>query len=963
VKNIKDYHAYLKIALFTLAIVALSLSLASPQVSSQAVAVQTREVRVAGASAVAGQSVNVSVELVSQGNENAIGFSLNFDPAILSNPMVSLGSGATGATPNFNLTQTGSGRLGIALAYASNQTFTAGTQQVVNISFAVAANAPAGPTPITFGDQPIVREISDVTANPLMATYTPGAVSVAQPNPSPTLVGLNPPSALAGGSGFTLAVGGLNFVNGSVLRWNGSARNTNFVSASQLTALIPATDIANPGTATITVLNPTPGGGISNGLTFTIGNPAPAITTIAPNSANAGSGDVAVTVNGTGFISGSKVRFNNNELVTTFVSATQLTATIPASSLTTGGAANITVSNPTPGGGISNAAPFTVNNPAPAIAGLSPGSATVGGAAFTLTISGTNFVNGAVVKWNGADRSTNFVSGTQLTAAITAADIASAGSAGVTVTNPAPGGGTSNAANFTINNPTPTITTINPSSVTAGGAAFTLTVNGTNFISGAVVKINGSDRATTFVSGSQLTAAILASDIATGATASITVSNPAPSAGTSNAAALTINNPAPAITTLSPASATVGGPAFTLTVNGTGFVNGSTVRWNGANRATTFVSATNLTAAITAADIATAGAASVTVVNSTPGGGTSNAVNFPINQPNPAPTIASLNPSFANIGGQSFTLTVIGTGFVNNSVVRWNDNDRPTTFVNAMQLRAAIPASDIAAAGTANIRVFTPAPGGGTTNALPLIIAAQVTSVSAASFLGAELAAESIIAGFGVSLATRVEVATTQPLPTDLAGTKVMVRDSTGTERLAPQFFVSPGQANYQMPPGTANGTATVTVTSGDNKLSIGAVQVTSVAPGVFAANANGQGVMAATILRVKPDGTQIFEPVTRFDSATGRFVPVPIDLGPETDQVFLVMYGTGFRLRSALSAVNVKIGGTDVEVLYASVAPGFIGLDQANVRLTRSFIGRGDVDVVMTVEGKMTNITGLNFR
>jgi uncharacterized protein (TIGR03437 family) len=567
------------------------------------------------------------------------------------------------------------------------------------------------------------------------------------------------------------------------------------------------------------------------------------------------------------------------------------------------------------------------------------------------------------VKWNGADRATTFVSGTQLTAAITAADIASTGSASVTVENPAPGGGASNAVTFAINNPTPTITTINPSSVAAGGAAFTLTVNGTNFINGSVVKISGADRATTFVSNSQLTAAISASDISTGATISVTVTNPGPGGGTSNAATLTINNPAPAITTLSPTSATVGGAAFTLTVNGTGFVTGSTVQWNGANRATTFVSATQLTAAITAADIATAGSASVTVVNSTPGGGTSNAVNFPVNQPNPAPTITNLNPSFANIGGQAFTLTVTGTGFVNNSVVRWNDSDRPTTFVSATQLRAAIPATDIAAAGTANIRVFTPAPGGGATNALPFLIAAQVTSVSAASFLGAELAGESIIAGFGVGLATRVEVATTQPLPTDLAGTKVMVRDSAGTERLAPQFFVSPGQANYQMPPGTANGTATVLVTSGDSKISVGAVQVTGVAPGVFAANANGQGVMAATILRVKPDGTQIFEPVAQFDSATSRFVPVPIDLGPETDQVFLVMFGTGFRLRTALSAVNVKIGGTDVEVLYASVAPGFIGLDQANVRLTRSFIGRGEVDVVMTVDGKVANSTRLSFR
>jgi uncharacterized protein (TIGR03437 family) len=783
VKYTKDYHAHLKIASFILAVVALSLSLSSPQASAQASALQAREVRVVSASAVAGQSVSVSVELVSLGNENAIGFSLNFNQAILSNPVVTLGAGGAGASLNPNLLQAGSGLLGIALAYPSNGTFTAGPQQLVSISFTVASSAPAGPTPITFGNQPIVSEISDVSANSLTATYTPGAVTVAQPNPSPMLVALNPSSTSAGGGGFTLTVNGLNFVSGSVVRWNGSPRNTNFVTASQLTSLISANDIASAGTASISVLNPAPGGGISNSLTFTINNPTPAITSVTPDSANAGSGAVTVTVNGTGFTSASKVRFNSNELTTTFVSATQLTATIPASSLTTAGAANITVLNPTPGGGTSNATPFTVNNPAPTVAGL------------------------------------------------------------------------------------------NPSSATAGGAA------------------------------------------------------------------------------------------FTLTVNGTGFVNGSAVRWNGANRTTAFVSATQLTAAITAADIATAGAASVTVVNSAPGGGTSNAVNFPINQPNPAPGITSLNPSFANIGGQSFPLIVNGTNFTNSSVVRWNDSDRTTMFVSATQLRATIPASDIAAAGTANIRVFTPAPGGGTTNALPFIVAARVTSVSAASFLGDELAAESIIAGFGLSLATRVEVATVLPLPTDLAGTKVMVKDSAGIERLAPQFFVSPGQANFQMPPGTANGTATVTVTSGDNKLSIGAAQVTSVAPGVFAANANGQGVMAATILRVKPDNSQIFEPVVRFDSATGRFVSVPIDLGPETDQVFLVMFGTGIRLRSALSAVNVKIGGTDVEVLYASVAPGFIGLDQINVRLTRSFIGRGEVDVVMMVEGKMANRTILNFR
>jgi len=85
--------------------------------------------------------------------------------------------------------------------------------------------------------------------------------------------------------------------------------------------------------------------------------------------------------------------------------------------------------------------------------------------------------------------------------------------------------------------------------------------------------------------------------------------------------------------------------------------------------------------------------------------------------------------------------------------------------------------------------------------------------------------------------------------------------------------------------------------------------------------------------------------------------------LGPETDQVFLVPFGTGFRFRSSLSAVTVKIGGADVEVLYAGEAPGFIGLDQLNVRLSRSLIGRGEVDVALTVDGRTANVVRVNVK
>jgi uncharacterized protein (TIGR03437 family) len=238
-----------------------------------------------------------------------------------------------------------------------------------------------------------------------------------------------------------------------------------------------------------------------------------------------------------------------------------------------------------------------------------------------------------------------------------------------------------------------------------------------------------------------------------------------------------------------------------------------------------------------------------------------------------------------------------------------------------------------------------------------------VATVSAASFLGAELASEEIVAAFGTGLATTTQLATTIPLPTEIAGTTVRVRDSQGTTRLSPLFFVAPTQVNYQIPPGTANGAATVTIASGAGSVSIGTINIASVAPSLFSASATGQGLAAATALRVKADGTQSFEAIGRFDAQQNRFVPIPIDLGPAGEQVFLIAYGTGLRGRSSLNAVNVKMGGTDCEVLYLGQQGGFVGLDQGNIRIPRTLIGRGEIDVVMTVDGKAANTVRASIR
>ena len=234
-----------------------------------------------------------------------------------------------------------------------------------------------------------------------------------------------------------------------------------------------------------------------------------------------------------------------------------------------------------------------------------------------------------------------------------------------------------------------------------------------------------------------------------------------------------------------------------------------------------------------------------------------------------------------------------------------------------------------------------------------------LASVSAASYIG-EVAADSIAAAFGANLAAGVAIAATLPLPTTLGGVTVKVTDAVGTTRDAPLFFVSPNQINYQIPTGVSVGIASIAVyNSGGTIVASGTTPIIPAAPSLFSANASGEGVPAALLLRVRGDGL-FYEPVARYDGQ--RFVPVQIDLGPESDQVFLVLYGTGFRSAGAANAMTT-IGDAEAEVLYAGAAPGFAGLDQANVRIPRSLIGKGEVSIAFTADNRSANAVTINIR
>ena len=370
----------------------------------------------------------------------------------------------------------------------------------------------------------------------------------------------------------------------SKVRWNGADIATKFASTTELTGTVVAAAISQPGTASVTVYTAGPGGGTSSPKTFTIGSPVAITTGLSPNTALAGGAGFTLTVNGSRFISTSKVLWNTVEKTTRFISNSQLTATIPSSDLSLAGTVTVTVLNPDNGDELSNAQTFTISNPVPAIASLNPTQARVSETPLIVTVNGNNFVSNSRVRWKGFDRPATYVSSTRLTMEVPPSDLIATGSANVTVFNPTPGGGNSNAISYTIANALPLISSLSPSSALAGAGAFTLTVNGNYFLNTSKVRWNGADRTTTFVNTRQLLASVTAADVASVGTANITVINTTAD-GPSAATSFPINPLMVMSLSLSPSSVVGGGSVTgTLLLNGPASPGGTLVSLFSSNR-------------------------------------------------------------------------------------------------------------------------------------------------------------------------------------------------------------------------------------------------------------------------------------------------------------------------------------------------------------------------------------------
>jgi uncharacterized protein (TIGR03437 family) len=238
-----------------------------------------------------------------------------------------------------------------------------------------------------------------------------------------------------------------------------------------------------------------------------------------------------------------------------------------------------------------------------------------------------------------------------------------------------------------------------------------------------------------------------------------------------------------------------------------------------------------------------------------------------------------------------------------------------------------------------------------------------VTAVSAANYKIAPLSNESIVSVFGSGMSLTTAAAASVPLPTSLENTSVTITDNAGNEKLAPLYFISPTQINFQIPAGMASGVGTVTVNLYNQIVGRGIVSITNTSPGLFTVNQTGEGFAAANVQRVKANGVSVYEAVVQYDSGANKYKGIPINVNSATDQVYVNLYGTGIRGRSNLTNVKASVGGVDVPVSYAGAQGSYVGVDQINILLPSTLAGKGEVDVALTVDGQVANAVKLSIQ
>jgi hypothetical protein len=644
---------------------------------------------------------------------------------------------------------------------------------------------------------------------------------------SPVILSLDPPNAIAGTSSFTMTVNGANFVAGAQVRVNGSGRSTSFVSSSKLTATMFFGDIQNAATLSITVAS---SGLVSSPVNFVVYPNDPQIGSFDPPSTPAQSSNLTIKLNGSNFGSTAVVRVNGNSRATTYVSPQQLTFTLLSSDVST--AANLTITVLNPNNKVSPAANYPITPPStvPTITLLSPNNVAANGPAFTLSVVGTNFVNGSTVKANTASRTTTFVDSQHLNAQILASDIKNAGSVSIVVNNP--NGQVSTAVTLTVTSATlPTITSLSPSSVTVGAPSFFLTITGTNFTSSATALIgsNTTPRSVQFVDAQHVKVTVFPSDTNTPGNVPVTVTVPGSTGGTSNSFNLFVTEPnAPVISSLDPSTLPANSTSLKVLVNGSGFLIDDIVLLDSNARGTEFISATQLAMTLVASDVSTPHVANVTVqrkdltATSAPAMLTIVAANVP--------AITSVSPAQSTVGSTQPVITVFGQNFTTNSIVTVDGSPRVTQYVSPTELQATLTGSDLATAHDVQLAVVANAGTSASVTYSIVVALPAIASLNPTSAISGDNGFQLTVTGSNFSPTSIVNVnglprSTTQS-PTDGS----LVTNVSATE------IASAGTLQITV---TDNG-----ATSAPTPFTVFAPQITSVSPGAITAGVLSQDIV-----------------------------------------------------------------------------------------------------------------------
>lgn len=365
-------------------------------------------------------------------------------------------------------------------------------------------------------------------------------------NGVPYLSTISPTSAPPGGN-VTLTVLGNNFSGSSVVNVGSVGLSPISSSSTSLTVVVPASALTPPGSRSVSVFNPAPGGGSSSSATFTVtaaNNPAPGFTAVSPSSVGAGSGATTVTVAGSGFISTTTASLAG---VAGTVSNGTITFNLPASAIATPGVLAGLITTPGPGGGGSSFQ-VTVLNGTPTVTGFSPSKAQAGGAGLSIQVSGSNFGAGSTITFAGTPIPTTFGSSSSLTGQLTANVLQASGNFTVGVTNPAPGGGSAaGPGSFSITSALPTLSAVNPAQIQSLGTTtgVTVTLTGTGFAGNSAVASGSTLLRAVYSSSTSMSVTIPAALLQHAGPLPITVTNPPPGGGTSAAVTVTVVNLVP----------------------------------------------------------------------------------------------------------------------------------------------------------------------------------------------------------------------------------------------------------------------------------------------------------------------------------------------------------------------------------------------------------------------------------